>query len=103
VRSIYDTSDESIAIVIRNQHNSDPEKVGITDAYTGKVTRHQLQPHGTLTYFSESKKTFGWYDVTIQVASDLSFRRQFAGHVENGCDSMTDPLIAQTVSELAEA
>ena len=103
VRSIYDTSDESIAIVIRNQHNSDPEKVEITDAYTGKVTRHQLQPHGTLTYFSESKKTFGWYDVTIQVASDLSFRRQFAGHVENGCDSMTDPLIAQTVSELAEA
>jgi len=102
VRSIYDASAESIAVVIRNKHNSEPEKVEITDAYSGKVTRHQLQPHGTLTYFSESKKSFGWYDITIQIASDTNFKRQFAGHVETGNGSKTDPLIGQPVSESAE-
>jgi phospholipase C len=32
-----------------------------------------------------------WYDLTVRVVGDSSFRQQLAGHIENGEDSFTDP------------
>jgi len=48
-------------------------------------------------------KTFGWYDFTVTVESDASFRRQLAGHVEAGKDSMTDPAIGAGVQQATVA
>jgi len=36
-------------------------------------------------------KTFGWYDLTITVEGNDAFRRRYAGHVETGKMSRTDP------------
>jgi phospholipase C len=36
--------------------------------------------------------SLGWYDVLI-TSSDPSFARQYAGHVETGADSISDPMI----------
>jgi phospholipase C len=36
-------------------------------------------------------RTHGWYDLVLAHAGDASFRYQYAGHVENGQDSVTDP------------
>jgi phospholipase C len=38
----------------------------------------------------ESHKTHGWYDVTLHVGG-TKFERQFAGRVETGNHSKTDP------------
>jgi phospholipase C len=35
----------------------------------------------------------GWYDVTITCDADATYLRRFAGHVENGRASVTDPAI----------
>jgi phospholipase C len=35
----------------------------------------------------------GGFEMTVTVESDASFRRQLAGHVENGRPSMSDPAI----------
>jgi phospholipase C len=35
----------------------------------------------------------GWYDFVITVASDPSIKYQFAGHLENGKDSTSDPAL----------
>jgi phospholipase C len=40
------------------------------------------------------QKTHGWYDLTIEVVQDASFKYQVAGHVETGEESWTDPAIA---------
>lgn len=37
--------------------------------------------------------SFGWYDVEITSAEDPTFYLQFAGHVETGYNSFTDPLM----------
>ena len=37
--------------------------------------------------------SFGWYDLTVTTDADKSFQRRFAGHLENGRDSMSDPAL----------
>jgi phospholipase C len=100
VKTDYDRGSEGIALVIRN-HSSSPEKVSIVEAYSGKSSTHHLQPHDTFTFFSPLEKSFGWYDFTVQAASDASFQRRLAGHVESGRDSVTDPAIAAAVPQAA--
>lgn len=51
-------------------------------------------PGRTLKLRWSLEATFGWYDFTVEVESDATFRQQIAGHLENGKDSMTDPAIA---------
>jgi len=92
VKTIWDKDSEAIALLIRN-HGSSAEKVKITDAYSGKTTTHQVQPHGSFTHYSELHRSFGWYDFTVEADSDASFQRRLAGHVETGRDSVTDPAI----------
>jgi phospholipase C len=96
VQADYDKGSEGIALEIHN-HSSSAERVKIVDAYSGKTTTHQLQPHSSFTLYSQLRKSFGWYDFTVQVDSDASFQRQIAGHLETGRDSVTDPAIAAAV------
>jgi phospholipase C len=91
VRAAYD-DDGGIALAIHNQGNS-PEKVKIVDAYSGNTSSYLVHPHSDVTAFEKLHKTYGWYDLTVEVASDPAFVRQVAGHVETGRDSMTDPAI----------
>ena len=37
--------------------------------------------------------SFGWYDLTLEVESDPTFRQRLAGHVETGQDSVSDPAL----------
>ena len=36
-------------------------------------------------------KSFGWYDVSIGVQGAATFEKRYAGHVETGKASFTDP------------
>jgi len=40
-----------------------------------------------------ARTSFGWYDLTVTIESDPSYRVQVAGPIETGEDSMTDPQI----------
>jgi phospholipase C len=37
------------------------------------------------------KSSFGWYDLTITADADPDFLRRFAGHLDNGHGSVSDP------------
>ena len=92
VQTIYDKESEGIALVIHNR-TSNTEKVEIFDAYTGKITTHNVQSDSAFTYSRDLRESFGWYDFTVETDSDASFQRRLAGHVETGRDSVTDPAI----------
>jgi phospholipase C len=102
VRAIYEKDENGLRLEIRN-HGSEPEKVSIMDAYTGKSQSRTVHPHHTATFVNELHKTFGWYDLTITAESDSSFLRQLAGHLETGRASVTDPAIGATVATAAVA
>ena len=102
VHAMYDKEEsEGIALVIRNR-GSNAQKVSIFDAYSGKTRTHLLHPHNSVTYVSELEESFGWYDLTVRVASDGRFQRQLAGHVENGRPSVSDPAIGAAVAQTEE-
>lgn len=41
-----------------------------------------------------TKKNYGWYDILFSNNGGLSFKRQYAGRLENGKARITDPLMA---------
>jgi len=92
IRSAYDTQRNGIILLVSNRGTS-KEKLSILDAYSGETFRADLEPgeYREKTWCLDS--SFGWYDLTIQVESDSSFKQQLAGHVETGKDSVTDPAI----------
>jgi len=96
VKAMYFEQVEGISLMIQNESSSS-ENVSIADAYSGKTTTHRLQPHATFQFFAQLQRSFGWYDLTVTVDSDASFRRRLAGHVETGRDSVTDPAIGAGV------
>jgi phospholipase C len=100
VKVIYDTRSEGIELVIHN-HGSSDQRLTIVEAYTGKTKTHKIEEHETFRYYSELHRSFGWYDLTVQVDSDPRFHRQLAGHVETGKDSVTDPAIGAGTPQAA--
>lgn len=52
-------------------------------------------------YTMDTAPSFGWYDVCLTDQADPHFNYQYAGHLETGRKSVTDPLMGQQVSQSA--
>jgi phospholipase C len=90
----YDVDGYGVGLEITNAgHES--AGVHISDAYTGKVIERTLEPGGVSKEFWRLDDSFGWYDLTLAVNADSGFLRHFAGHLEAGKDSMSDPAIGK--------
>ena len=48
-------------------------------------------------FLFELDKSFGWYDLTITIEGNEHFSKRYAGHIETGKDSFTDPLMGGIV------
>lgn len=62
-----------------------------SDGYTSRVTTLSLNPGTTGTLQWSLARTHGWYDLVITVGADSQFDYRYAGHLENGDDSISDP------------
>ncbi|PWJ59051.1 phospholipase C [Dyadobacter jejuensis] len=93
----------NVVVQLKPSRTSKPIKLQITDnAY------HTKGQSKTLTWGSgktDSKtmvlnleKDHHWYDFSVQIEGDAHFSQRFAGHVETGKESMTDPLMGQVNS-----
>ena len=94
VVSAYDTfaNHPGVTLDIHNRGAAATE-VTISNAYGGAPVVHTLEPGRSLAWHWSLEASFGWYDLTIEVASDATFKRQLAGHVETGVDSVSDPAL----------
>jgi phospholipase C len=84
--------DQGVTLEIRNESRQ-PARVRIYDAYAKRTIERTAGAQQRVIWHFESEASFGWYDLTLEVAGDSSFKQQLAGHVESGCDSMSDPLL----------
>jgi phospholipase C len=90
VRADYDEGSNQIALVVSNQA-SQLATVRVVNKYTGKGV-HQILRHGESAGRRWSlTRVFGWYDLVITVDEDPGFEYRFAGHLETGEDSVSDP------------
>jgi phospholipase C len=76
-------------VVIQNTGSSRTTAI-IANQYTGQEERLTLEPRAQLTVPVVTH--FNWYDLII-TSTDASFVRHYAGHIENGLDSVSDPHI----------
>jgi phospholipase C len=72
--------------------------VNILDAYTGTSSTSHLQGDQSIEGDLSLGEFYGWYDVIITVAEDLTFQYRLAGHVETGQDSFSDPAMGGLVT-----
>jgi phospholipase C len=84
--------DQGVTLEIKNESRR-PAHLRIYDAYAKRTIERAATAHQHVIWHFDTDASFGWYDLTIEVAGDSSFKQQLAGHVENGCDSMSDPLL----------
>jgi phospholipase C len=72
--------------------------IEITDnAY--KINNHQIivPADGKLSQLLTLEKSFGWYDVSVKAAESEQFEQRFAGRVETGLSSFSDPLMGRVI------
>ena len=88
----YSESSHTLSLSISNQE-SQPATVRIFDRYTGRMIERALAPGGWIAERWSVARFYGWYQLTITVVEDPGFEYTIAGHIEDGRDSMSDPLM----------
>jgi phospholipase C len=90
VEASYDERHNEIILEVSNL-GSERADVTASDGYTSRVTTLSLNPGTTGTLQWSLARTHGWYDLVITVGADSQFDYRYAGHLENGDDSISDP------------
>ncbi|MEP7143585.1 MAG: phospholipase C, phosphocholine-specific [Ferruginibacter sp.] len=87
----------NISLVIIN-NESKAVTVEIKDhSYKTALQKKLIPPNTTITIILNQSKSYGWYDFGVTVNGNYVFEKRFAGHVETGMVSKTDPLMGQVV------
>jgi len=64
----------------------------VTDTFYGAPEQSiQLAPFSSQTLYFNQENSFGWYDIQVRLANDKVYVRRFAGHIETGRPSRSDP------------
>jgi phospholipase C len=92
VRALPEFAGEAMLLVIENVATVHTT-VTIADQYDRREENFPLAPGGRITVPVLLATSFRWYDVVITASTDPSFVRHYAGHIENGFDSVSDPHI----------
>ncbi|MWA05613.1 phospholipase C, phosphocholine-specific [Actinomadura sp. LD22] len=83
----------TLTLVLVNNGRS-ARRVTVSNAYGGRSANYTLLPGGRAVHTTDLGRTKAWYDLSVTCATDRSYLRRFAGHVENGKPSTTDPALS---------
>lgn len=71
-------------------------QIEIEDRYKNTVSTVVISQHNKLkSIVIDTKKSSQWYDISLRVNGDTSFSRKYAGRIETGRHSQTDPLMGR--------
>ncbi len=86
------------ALVLENSGNK-PLQIEIID-HSYKVNNHKLTvpSSGKTNLVLNLEKSFGWYDFSVKVAGSDTFEKRYAGRVETGKASFTDPFMGNVIA-----
>ena len=83
----------NVLLTITN-HDTKSLRLEISDNSYKTAAQHLALAAGkTSSFVINTEKSFGWYDVSLKINGSEFFEKQFAGHVETGTVSKTDPLM----------
>jgi len=79
----FDTKQQIIVSIVDNSYKRKPINL--------------VFEKGTHKQVIDIQDSFGWYDYSILIEEYQDFEQRFAGHIENGKTSITDPLMGRSV------
>ena len=94
VRAFAELAGGALVLMIENLATW-PTTVSIANQYSKRQEHFHLAPRGRVDVPVLIETSFRWYDLVITDGTDASFVRHYAGHVENGFDSLSDPHIGK--------
>jgi phospholipase C len=84
-------------VLLKLKNNSGkPVSIEITDNVY-KSPKQVKSITGSSGVILNLQKNYGWYDFTVKVKGNASFQKRFAGHVETGKESKSDPGMGRVV------
>jgi len=86
----------NIEINLQNEGNAN--SIEITDHYTKSTQTKLLDASASSSVVLDLNKTYGWYDFTVTVKGNSTFEKRYAGRVETGKESFTDPAMGRLVA-----
>lgn len=87
-------SDQTLSIVLKNK-SSQILSFYVQDViYTKKSDKIEVGAYSEQRVELSYTDSKGWYDIQISLADHDDFNYQYAGHIENGKSSITDPYMA---------
>jgi phospholipase C len=95
VRVVPELAGVALVLVIENLA-AWATTVSISNQYTKRLEHFHLAPRGRIDVPVLIETSFRWYDLVVTDGTDASFVRHYAGHVENGFDSVSDPHIGKS-------
>ena len=89
----------NIALKMANLSPNKAHYIEVVDnAYKTNHHKKLLAAAGTGTLIIDLKNTSGWYDFTVKINGSDKFTRRFAGRVETGKPSITDPFMGRAIA-----
>ncbi|WP_250467762.1 phosphocholine-specific phospholipase C [Caballeronia sp. GAFFF2] len=89
----YDVANGNLQLRLENK-GSGACTFSIVNAYdAAKTITKRVRGGDTAQLYLDLRSAHGWYDIEVKVDTDSAFLRRFAGHVETGKDSLSDPAL----------
>jgi phospholipase C len=90
----YDRNLGSAVLELANDGH-DSCNVTVENLYSGESVTYALRPGEREQKVWYLASSYGWYDLVVKADAQSGFVQRFAGHVETGAPSVTDPAMAQ--------
>lgn len=91
--------DGNVEIQVTNRSKTQRYSLEMRDeSYHGDLQSRVLSPGESAKLVADTSSNFGWYDLGIRVPEHDLFRKRYAGRVETGKWSYSDPSIGRSLS-----
>ena len=87
----------NITLQITNSANQSMGIIITDNSYKAGTKAETIDAGSSKEITLDTSKAFGWYDVSIKLKDQSLFSRTYAGHVETGSASKTDPFMGRVV------
>ena len=96
VVAIADLAHQTLVVTLHNS-SSAPVTASMRMRAYGERSENVTVPAGeSAQTIWPTQASANWYDVEVAIAGDAHFLRRFAGHIETGAPSLSDPMIGAT-------
>ncbi|HET7119199.1 MAG TPA: phospholipase C, phosphocholine-specific [Hanamia sp.] len=85
----------NIILLFKNLSDENHTIEIIDNSYKNKKRSFVLNKMDTKDTILDLKKSFNWYDISIRIKGDNQFERRYAGRVETGDHSKSDPFMGR--------